>query len=168
MLPAPRSGFIFTLEELPRFFPWSLLQLGTYVPFPTRVALLAPFPCPTSGCSLLLSLVAFFPVLLEGLCLAPLCGPSLLCHQRQSAYPRSHPGSQLCSRQSTLSTPGMGTRRTWFFCSRRMGTGRGRPARRRQSWVRAEPVGSTLPAQVPLPQGHTRCSLGPPWPFGLS
>ena len=129
MLPAPRSGFIFTLEELPRFFPWSLLQLGTYVPFPTRVALLAPFPCPTSGCSLLLSLVAFFPVLLEGLCLAPLCGPSLLCHQRQSAYPRSHPGSQLCSRQSTLSTPGMGTRRTWFFCSRRMGTGRGRPAR---------------------------------------
>lgn len=83
ILPAPRSGFIFTLEELPRLFPRSLLQLRTYVPFPTRVALLAPFPRPASGRSLLLSLVVFFPVLLEGLYLAPLSGPPLLCHQRR-------------------------------------------------------------------------------------
>lgn len=124
-------------RSCPGFFPRSPLQLRTYVPFPTRVALLAPFLRPTSGHSLLLSLVVFFPVLLRGLCQASLRGPSLLCHQRRSAHPRSHPVSQPCSHQSALSTlgvgrllsSGLGTQRAWFCCSRRSGTGRGRPAK---------------------------------------
>lgn len=134
----PELALFSRWRSCPGFFPWSPLQLRTYIPFPTRVALLAPFLRPTSGRSLLLSLVVFFPVLLGGLCQTPVCGPSLLCRQRRSAHPCSHAGSQPCSHQSALSllgvgrllSSGLGIRRAWFCCSQRTGTGRGRPAKR--------------------------------------
>lgn len=133
----PEVALFSQWRSCPGFFPQSPLQLRTYVPFPTRMALLALFLRPTSSHSLLLSLVVFFPVLLGGLCPASLRGSSLLCHQRRSAHPRSHPVSQPCSHQSALSTlgvgrllsSGLGTQRAWFCCSRRSGTGRGRPAK---------------------------------------
>lgn len=87
LLPALSSGVIFTLEELPRVSPWSLLQLRTCIPLPTRSS---PSPDPTASppaipYSFLLSHA--FSCCLKALHLAPVHGPLRVPRRSQLRAP---------------------------------------------------------------------------------